>query len=285
MGELSLIAAIQAALGRREGSRVVRWIGDDGAVVRAGAFAASPSTSMVDGMHFRLGDGSTSPRTPAIARWPARCPISPRWAPSPARPTSRSCSRPAARRGRAGAAPRHGGAGRALRPTIAGGDVARGPALMIAVTVVGWADDRGGARGPRRRAAGRPRRRDRPARRLGGRARRARGPRATADERSSRAPAPRAAPARGARAGRRGRARDARRLRRPGADARRLARARAASARARRGALPLAPGVAEVAAQLGPTRRARRDRRRGLRAVRRVPPERRAAAEVRRRRG
>ncbi len=59
MGERSLIAAIEAALERREGSRVVRWIGDDCAVVRAGGYAAVSVDVMVDGTHFRLGAGAT----------------------------------------------------------------------------------------------------------------------------------------------------------------------------------------------------------------------------------
>ncbi len=46
-------------LGRREGSRVVRWIGDDCAVVRAGGYAAVSVDVMVDGTHFRLGAGAT----------------------------------------------------------------------------------------------------------------------------------------------------------------------------------------------------------------------------------
>ncbi|MDP9384644.1 MAG: AIR synthase related protein, partial [Actinomycetota bacterium] len=53
MGELALIEALRAALAPREGSRVVRWIGDDAAVVRARAFAVTSVDVMVDGTHFR----------------------------------------------------------------------------------------------------------------------------------------------------------------------------------------------------------------------------------------
>jgi thiamine-monophosphate kinase len=58
MGERSLIAAIEAALALPQPSRVVRWIGDDCAVVRGDAFAAVSVDVMVDGTHFRLGDVS-----------------------------------------------------------------------------------------------------------------------------------------------------------------------------------------------------------------------------------
>ena len=48
----------------------------------------------------------------------------------------------------------HGGArGASCGATIAGGDVVRGPVLVVTVAVMGWADARGRARGPRRRAA------------------------------------------------------------------------------------------------------------------------------------
>ena len=57
MGERSLIAAIHAALERPPDTRVVRWIGDDCAVVRGDAFAAVSVDVMVDGTHFRLGEG------------------------------------------------------------------------------------------------------------------------------------------------------------------------------------------------------------------------------------
>src|SRR5215213_2683176 len=56
MGERSLVAAIEAALERPPGSRVVRWIGDDCAIVRGDAFAAVSVDVMVDGTHFRLGE-------------------------------------------------------------------------------------------------------------------------------------------------------------------------------------------------------------------------------------
>ncbi len=59
MGELALIEAIRATLSRRPGSRVVRWLGDDAAVVRAAPFAAVSVDVMVDGTHFRLDGGAT----------------------------------------------------------------------------------------------------------------------------------------------------------------------------------------------------------------------------------
>src|SRR4051812_50192420 len=60
--ELALIEAIAAVLERPPGSRVVRWLGDDCAVVRTdGAGVAVTSVDvMVDGTHFRLG-GRTRP--------------------------------------------------------------------------------------------------------------------------------------------------------------------------------------------------------------------------------
>src|SRR3954447_1247971 len=55
IGELALIDAIGAALARRPASRVVRWLGDDAAVVRAGALAVTSIDAMVEGTHFNLG--------------------------------------------------------------------------------------------------------------------------------------------------------------------------------------------------------------------------------------
>ena len=58
MRERALIEAIAAALSRREASRVVRWLGDDAAVVRGDAFSVTSIDVMVDGTHFRLGPAS-----------------------------------------------------------------------------------------------------------------------------------------------------------------------------------------------------------------------------------
>jgi thiamine-monophosphate kinase len=138
IGELELIAAIRSALSVR-GSRVVRWLGDDAAVVRAAGVAVVSTDVMVDGTHFRLGQA-----TPEDAGW---------------RALAGALSDIAAMGASAGEAylsvvlppdlddagvlALHRGA-EALAAecgvTIAGGDLARGPALTIAVTVVGWAD-------------------------------------------------------------------------------------------------------------------------------------------------
>jgi len=53
VSELALIAAIERRL-RARGERVVRQLGDDAAVVRAGAFAVSSLDTAVEGVHFRL---------------------------------------------------------------------------------------------------------------------------------------------------------------------------------------------------------------------------------------
>jgi thiamine-monophosphate kinase len=138
IGELGLIRALTQALSVRS-PRVVRWIGDDCAVVRAGGACAVSTDVMVDGTHFRLGQAS-----PEDVGW---------------RALAGALSDVAAMGGEAGEAylsvvlppsledddvlALHRGA-EALAAecgvTIAGGDLARGPALTVAVTVMGWAD-------------------------------------------------------------------------------------------------------------------------------------------------
>ena len=140
MGERSLIEAIAATLRRREGSRVVRWLGDDCAVVRAGGFAAVSVDVMVDGVHFRLGRGCS----PADAGWRALAGALSDIAAMGAEPGEAYLSvvLPPAM-GDADVLALHAGA-EALAErtdvTIAGGDLVSGPALTVAVTAVGWAD-------------------------------------------------------------------------------------------------------------------------------------------------
>ena len=126
-------------LSLRPGSRVVRWIGDDAAVVRAGGAAAVSTDVMVDGTHFRLGQA-----TPEDAGWRALAGALSDVAAMGAEPGEAYLSVVlppdlgeedvvAVHRGAEALAAESG-------VTIAGGDLARGPALTLAVTVVGWAD-------------------------------------------------------------------------------------------------------------------------------------------------
>jgi thiamine-monophosphate kinase len=142
MRERALIEAIEHVLERRS-DRVVRWTGDDAAVVRAGgAFAVTSIDAMVDGVHFRLGqvsfedaghralagalsDLAAMGAAPGEAYLALGVPESTRT--DDALGTCRGAEQLASATG----------------TTIAGGDVTLAPALTIAVTVVGWADDPG----------------------------------------------------------------------------------------------------------------------------------------------
>jgi len=140
MRELALIERLHAALGRREGARVVRWLGDDAAVVRADAFSVTSVDVMVDGTHFRLGQAA------------------------PADVGHRALAAALSDIAAMGAAPGEAYLGVVVPPqldddavvalhagaealaagcgvTIAGGDLVSGPVLVVSVTVVGWAGE------------------------------------------------------------------------------------------------------------------------------------------------
>ena len=144
MRELELIAALEQVL-RRDApphSRVVRWLGDDGAVVRADGYAVTSIDSSVDGVHFRVGQltweeighrataGALSDLAAMAARpgevylavaLPAQTPLDDALA---------LVTGAAQVTGRCGA-------------TLAGGDVSRSPTVTVTAAVVGWATDPG----------------------------------------------------------------------------------------------------------------------------------------------
>jgi len=140
MAELDLIAAFQRLLANRS-ERVVRWSGDDCAVVRARPFQAVSVDAMVDGVHFRLDHPAVTPADVGH------------------RALAGALSDLAAMGADAGEAYVVLGLPDGLGPddvlalasgmealaertgtTIAGGDLTRAPALTISVTVVGWAE-------------------------------------------------------------------------------------------------------------------------------------------------
>jgi thiamine-monophosphate kinase len=141
MGELDLIAAFQRLLTNRS-ERVVRWSGDDCAVVRARPVQAVSVDAMVDGVHFRLDHPAVTPADVGHRALAAALSdlaamgadageayvtlgLPPGFGTDDAVALAAGMEELAARTG----------------TTIAGGDVTRAPALTIAVTVVGWADN------------------------------------------------------------------------------------------------------------------------------------------------
>jgi thiamine-monophosphate kinase len=140
IGELALIDAIGAVLERRPGSRVVRWLGDDAAVVRAGGFAVTSVDTMVEGTHFNLGARCGPEDVGHRALAGALSDLAAMGA-EPGEAYLAIVLPPAL--GEQDVLALHRGAealARTTGTTIAGGDLTAGPALTIAVTVVGWAE-------------------------------------------------------------------------------------------------------------------------------------------------
>lgn len=138
MAELELIAAIQRALGAAD-ERVVRASGDDAAVVRARPFAVTSIDTVAEGVHFDLATSSTRDvghkalaaalsDLAAMGADPGEAYV------SLALPAGLADEDALALAG--GMAELAGATG----TTIAGGDVVRAGALVIAVAVTGWAD-------------------------------------------------------------------------------------------------------------------------------------------------
>jgi thiamine-monophosphate kinase len=141
MRESELIQALEDVF-KPASPRVVRGMGDDAAVVRAGGYAVTSTDMMVDGVHFRVGQlamdeighralaGALSDLA-AMGAGPGEAYL--------ALGLPSGMELEAVLQLAAGArelASRHGVA-------IAGGDVTRAGALTVSVTVVGWVADPG----------------------------------------------------------------------------------------------------------------------------------------------
>ncbi len=140
-GERDLIAALQRVL-RVRSDRVVRWSGDDCAVVRARPFQVTSVDQVVDGVHFRRDDGRT---TPADIGHRALATALSDLAAMGAEPGEAYVALGLPPGMPAEEVLELAGAMEALAArtatTVCGGDVTRAPVLTVAVTVVGWADD------------------------------------------------------------------------------------------------------------------------------------------------
>ncbi len=139
MRELELIDALEQALG--SGSpRVVRWLGDDAAVVRARPYAVTSVDAMIEGVHFRreqlspaeIGHRALAAAASDLAAMGA----------DPGEAYLALGLPPGTERGEALALVSGAQALAAqIGLTIAGGDVTRAGTLTVSFTVVGWSDD------------------------------------------------------------------------------------------------------------------------------------------------
>ncbi len=141
MRELELIEALERVLAGAP-PRVVRSLGDDAAVVRAGGYAVTSVDAMVDGVHFR-----TDQLAPEEIGHRALAAAASDLAAMGARPGEAYLvlGMPAGFDSERALALVRGA--RALADeigiTIAGGDITSASALTVSFTVVGWAEDPG----------------------------------------------------------------------------------------------------------------------------------------------
>jgi thiamine-monophosphate kinase len=139
MRELDLIEQLEAVFSR-PGPRLVRGLGDDAAVVRAAGYAVTSVDAMIDGVHFRstqlaaqdIGHRALAGALSDLAAMgvPAGEAYLVLGVPSGAEPGDLVQLAEGAQR-----------LAEEVGVTIAGGDVTRAPALTVSVTAVGWSAD------------------------------------------------------------------------------------------------------------------------------------------------
>ena len=142
MRELELIQALEKMLAPRRGSRVLRGLGDDAAVVRAGGYAVTSADAMVDGVHFRTGQ--LAPEEIGHRALAAALSDLAAMGASPGE-AYLVLGIPAGVKLEYAIALVQGALTLACDAgvTIAGGDVARAAALTVSFTTVGWTEDPG----------------------------------------------------------------------------------------------------------------------------------------------
>jgi thiamine-monophosphate kinase len=136
--ELALIEAIERALGDPP-PRLVRPPGDDAAVVRARPFAVTSIDTMVDGVHFRLGQAAPADAGHR-AMAAALSDLAAMGADAGEAYVSLGLPREMSNEDALGVLDGLLPLARDTGTALAGGDVTSAPALTITVTVVGWAD-------------------------------------------------------------------------------------------------------------------------------------------------
>jgi thiamine-monophosphate kinase len=137
--ELELIDALERTLTRGD-ARVIRWLGDDAAVVRARGYAVTSVDIMVDGIHFRrehltaeqIGHRALAAALSDLAAMAAD-----------GGEAYLALGLPAGTSAEFALALAGGAQALATRAgvTLAGGDVTRTSELTVSFTVVGWTDD------------------------------------------------------------------------------------------------------------------------------------------------
>jgi thiamine-monophosphate kinase len=139
-GELSLIAAFEELL-RPRSERIVRWVGDDAAVVRARPFAVTSVDAMVDGVHFRLDHpGVTAADAGHRALAAALSDLAAMGADPGEAYVAMGVPEGLGTEAVLDCVRAMEALAERMQTTIAGGDLVRAPALTLAVTVNGWAD-------------------------------------------------------------------------------------------------------------------------------------------------